>query len=128
MPPQYYILSTLADILHGPLNTKEQQDKVRTLSKGTFGRMTINPRPFGKDENGRTILTYEGDETRGGPKGRLHRVLAKFKPGVRVRPNEQALQGFLRIFALKVATDIILIRNFDIFSEIEGQVAEPAKL
>lgn len=84
MPPQYYILSTLADILHGPVNTPEQRERVNTLSHGPFGRMVINPRSLAKDENGRTILTYEGDETRGGPKGRLHRALVKIRPGVSI--------------------------------------------
>ena len=77
MPPQYYLLSTLADILQGPANTLSQREKVQTLSTGLFGRMVITPQRFGHDEMGRVILTYEGDETRGGSKGRLHRVLVK---------------------------------------------------
>ncbi|KAF8911045.1 hypothetical protein CPB84DRAFT_1763215 [Gymnopilus junonius] len=108
MPPQYYILSTLADILHGSVNTPEQRERARTLSYGLFGRMVINPRPLAKDANGRTILTYEGDETRGGSQGRLHRAVVKIRPGA--------------------ASEITLIRNFDIFSEVEAQVAGSAKL
>ncbi|KDR81733.1 hypothetical protein GALMADRAFT_135138 [Galerina marginata CBS 339.88] len=101
MPPQYYLLSTLADILQGSMNTTDQQKKVEFLSGDLFGRMCINPRRLGEDSNGRTILTYEGDETRGGSKGRFHRALVKMSSGA---PNE-----------------ISLIRNFDIFSEIETQ-------
>lgn len=82
MPPQYYILSTLADILEGPINNAEQRAKVKELSDGLFGRMLINPRKIGEDSNGRSILTYEGDETRGGSKGRLHRALVKLNVGV----------------------------------------------
>jgi hypothetical protein len=85
MPPQYYLLSTLADILQGPTNTLTQREKVQTLSKGLFGKMVITPQRYTKedDEMGRVILTYEGDETRGGSKGRLHRALVKMtKDGV----------------------------------------------
>jgi hypothetical protein len=43
--------------------------------------MVINPRrlippPEGTPE-GHTVLTYEGDHTRGGAPGRLHRVVIK---------------------------------------------------
>ena len=82
MPPQYYILSTLADILQGPHNTSDQRRKVQTLSRGLFGRMVINPVRVGEDHSGRAILAYEGDELRGGTKGRLHRTLAKLNGAV----------------------------------------------
>ena len=77
MPPQYYLLSTLADILQGPANTLTQRERVQTLSRGLFGKMVITPRRNEDDGMGRVILTYEGDETRGGSKGRLHRALVK---------------------------------------------------
>lgn len=84
MPPQAYILNTLAEILKGRTNTAIQREYVEALSRGMFGRMVINPRRIGEDAEGYTILTFEGDETRGGSKGRLHRVLAKVgKGGVR---------------------------------------------
>lgn len=83
MPPQFYILSTLADILQGSVNTREQRASVEALSGGLFGRMVINPLRLREDEDGRTILTYEGDESRGGPNGRLHRAFIKIgKAGV----------------------------------------------
>ncbi|KAF8892431.1 hypothetical protein BD779DRAFT_1509047 [Infundibulicybe gibba] len=109
MPPQYYILSTLAGLLRGRNNNLEQRKQVHTLSRGLFGSMVINPRRLvEEDAEGRTILTYEGDETRGGPSGRLHRALVKVgKAGI--------------------TTEIVLQRNFDIFSEIVPQITE-AKL
>lgn len=79
MTPQYYLLSTLADILQGPINTLVQRERVQALSKGLFGKMILTPQRYGSDGMGRTILTYEGDETRGGPKGRLHRALVKMQ-------------------------------------------------
>lgn len=84
MPPQFYILFTLSNILQGCENTRSQREQVRALSRGLFGRMVLNPRALpNRDEQGRTVLTYEGDETRGGSKGRLHRALAKVgKAGV----------------------------------------------
>lgn len=82
MPPQYYILSTLADILHGSQSTSDQRQKVRALSQGLFGQMTINPKKIGEDQTGRAILTYEGDEMRGGAQGRLHRMLVKLNGAV----------------------------------------------
>jgi hypothetical protein len=103
MPPQYYILATLSEILQGRKNTPEQRNKIEILSRGLFGGMVINPKMLPElDEEGRTILTYEGDETRGGSKGRFHRVVARIKGGA--------------------ATELTLLRNFDIFDEIEPHV------
>lgn len=99
MPPQYYILSTLADILKGTTNTAEQRDQVKKLSQGAFGKLVINPLGVGRTDDGRTILAYEGDETRGGVRGRLHRGLVKFEKGT--------------------PAEISLVRNFDIFSDID---------
>ena len=83
MPPQYYHLSTLADILQGSTNTLAQREKVQTLSRGSFGKMVITPQLYKKEDGkGPAILTYEGDETRGGSRGRLHRVLFKMTNGV----------------------------------------------
>jgi hypothetical protein len=78
MPPQYYLLTTLAELLDKP----DGRARVEQLSASSFGQMLINPRALTeKDEQGRTILTYEGDETRGGPEGRLHRSHVRFAPG-----------------------------------------------
>jgi hypothetical protein len=82
MPPQFYLISTLADILIGGETTEAQRNRVQTLSKGCFGSMVINPRALSdEDEQGRQVLSYEGDETRGGSKGTLHRSLVKFSKG-----------------------------------------------
>ncbi|KAJ3488985.1 hypothetical protein NLI96_g2462 [Meripilus lineatus] len=82
--------------------TPEQREKVQQLSSGLFGKMTINPRALpGKDARGRTTLTYEGDETRGGSPGRLHRVIVNITKGGGMSVDE-------------------LLRNFDIFNGIEA--------
>jgi hypothetical protein len=84
MPPQFYIVSTLSEILLGSENTQAQRERIRTLSRGPFGSMVIHPRALDKrDEEGRVILTLEGDEAHDGSKGRLHRVLVKFVKNVR---------------------------------------------
>lgn len=87
MPPQFYILTTLCDILQGSQNNAEQQAKVESLSRGAFGRMVLNPQPCRPESDdlakGYSILTYEGDETRGGSKGQLHRVKLRIVNGVR---------------------------------------------
>lgn len=85
MPPQHYILTTLADLLVGREATPQQRGRVEQLSAGAFGRMVICPQAAGKkDANGRTALVFEGDEARGGPKGRLHRSLVLFSPETKV--------------------------------------------
>ena len=85
MPPQHYILTTLADILVGRETTSQQCERVTQLSASAFGRMVIHPQAGKKDANGRTPLVYEGDEARGGPRGRLHRSLVLFSPETKVR-------------------------------------------
>ncbi|EAU82378.2 hypothetical protein CC1G_06688 [Coprinopsis cinerea okayama7 len=105
MPPQFYILSTLSDILKGNENTAEQRAQVQALSSSPFGALTINPVAVGKDEKGRTILGYEGDESRGGVKGRLHRAYLKMPKGA--------------------AQEITLVRNFDIFRDIDPSFSTP---
>ncbi|KAI0664698.1 hypothetical protein C8Q70DRAFT_7269 [Cubamyces menziesii] len=112
-PPQFYLLTTLASILQGTQNTPDQRERVRTLAHGAFGRMVINPRPLpGHDVKGTgyQVLTYEGDETRGGSPGRLHRSKVWFGPG-------------------GAAVGVALERNFDVFSEIEAHAfSQPARL
>ena len=85
MPPQHYILSTIADILVGPEARTHQRERVERLSAGAFGRMVVHVRTGKKDAGGRTPLIFEGDETRGGPKGRVHRSLVLFDPVTKVR-------------------------------------------
>ena len=105
MPPQYYLVTTLASILLGPSNTLEQRAKVEALSRGSFGRMLINPMPLPHGApDGWSVLTYEGDEARGGKVGRLHRSLVKFSPGNVSEPARSrqlaADRGFRRLRTL----------------------------
>ncbi|KAG6833657.1 hypothetical protein H0H87_002853 [Tephrocybe sp. NHM501043] len=111
MPPQAYLLQTLSEILQGRVNTAAQRERVEVLSRGLFGRMVLNPLRLGSpDAEGKSILTYEGDETRGGSKGRLHRVIIKAGKG-------------------GITSEITLERNFDVFTEIEPQAFNlPTKL
>ncbi|KAF7295549.1 Nudix hydrolase domain-containing protein [Mycena indigotica] len=103
MPPQYYIVKTLADLLasaDGP-STLAERANIERLANGPFGRIVINPKLLKTPDipKGTTVLTYEGDETRGGPPGRMHRAITKMnKAGV--------------------TTEITLLRNFDIFTEV----------
>ncbi|KAG6877732.1 hypothetical protein C0993_004549 [Termitomyces sp. T159_Od127] len=108
MPPQAYLLHTLSEIFQGQVNTPAQRERVETLSKGLFGRMVLNPLRLGSvDGQGRSILTYEGDETRGGSKGRRHRVVVKAGKG-------------------GITSEVTVERNFDIFTEIEPHVFNSA--
>ncbi|KAK1220409.1 hypothetical protein PQX77_016839 [Marasmius sp. AFHP31] len=108
MPPQYYILDTLEKILQGNVNTSEQRAKVRELAYGKYGSMVINPRRLvGPEEApGAAVLTYEGDETRGGSPGRLHRAIIHARKG-------------------GITEKLVLQRNFDIFTEIEDKAFSP---
>ncbi|KAI0822824.1 hypothetical protein BC628DRAFT_1387825 [Trametes gibbosa] len=112
-PPQVYLLTTLAELLRAPQNTPAERARVRALALGAFGHMVINPKPLrGHDMKaaGYQVLTYEGDETRGGSPGRLHRSKVWF--GVAGGTVGVALE-----------------RNFDVFTEIEPQAfSESAKL
>lgn len=102
MPPQVYLLSTLADILHGYENTSGQRNSIEELSKGAFGRMVMNPHILTVEGEGKgwTTLVYEGDEAFTGPKGQLHRMRVKFdKNGI--------------------TSNVVLERNFNILSGME---------
>ncbi|KAM6496769.1 NUDIX domain containing protein [Amanita muscaria] len=117
MPPQFYILSTLSGILSGNVNTEEQRNQITRLSSGAFGSLSIRPKSLSvKGGDGRTILTYEGDETRGGPPGRLHRALVKFDTnGVR---NIDLGIIAADIHNSKITSEIELQRNFNIFKDL----------
>ncbi|KAL1668509.1 NUDIX hydrolase domain-like protein [Schizophyllum commune] len=108
MPPQFYILTTLAGIF-GRDEAADARSEIERLARGPFGRMVINPRrldaadatcPKSGAEEGETVLTYEGDEARGGPRGRRHRAVVRFAKG-------------------GITTRIRLERNFDIFEGID---------
>jgi 8-oxo-dGTP pyrophosphatase MutT (NUDIX family) len=78
-PPQYYILETLRPILTGLSSTESQRNAVQMLSRAAFGRMVINPKLFRINDGVDEAFVYEGDELRGGPKGRLHRMVVERK-------------------------------------------------
>jgi len=122
MPPQFYILSTLADILDGTVNTPDQRRKLEALSAGAFGKIVFNPRKIGQDEDGRLILALEGDESSGIRKGCLHRVIAKMDTGVSCPSSLwRECQLFFDCFSNKPPIGFALVRNFDIFNELEVQ-------
>lgn len=155
MPPQYYLLYTLGHS-HSPTptdpseypyegmlstreNTPAQREAVRRLADGAFGRMVVNPHPVdqprmlgesGQEDEGKvTNFIYEGDETRGGPKGRLHRSVMYVRKGgvsilfalaflVLVLDCKLMIHLTTKFVPNQVIQDIKLHRNFDIFTEI----------
>lgn len=80
MPPQYYLISTLAEVLDGDRCSEAQRERVRQLSEGAFGKMVVVPRQV-KIGDGRVVLAYGGDELAGGPVGARHRSVIKPGPG-----------------------------------------------
>ena len=94
MPPQFYLLTVLSDILEGDsvrergLTNQERRQLVEKLSRGAFGSFIFSPTPLkgpeGKREDGKQVLTYEGDEARGGRKGVLHRTIFEPQKGTTV--------------------------------------------
>ena len=123
MPPQFYILSTLVDILSSPISTPEQWEETERLSSGVFGKTIFIPRKLGQDKDGRTILALEGDEMYGGPIGCRHRILGKIVQGG-VKPLFKASDYRLIIVffsPLQTIDASALIRNFDILDGIESQ-------
>jgi hypothetical protein len=88
MPPQFYLLTTVMEVLSdSPTRPSENTDRLKVLSRSAFGRMQINPSiiPHESDST-KSYFVYEGDEGRGGPKGRRHRSLIQFDEK-RVRPS-----------------------------------------
>lgn len=123
MPPQYYLLSTLADILSGNRNSEAQRVRVRKLSEGPFGRMVVLPRQS-KIGDGRVMLAYEGDEFVGGEAGARHRSTITPGPGgVSSKPRKGVNLGLMWA---QIPTEIDLQRNIDVFKT--GVSTRDAKL
>ena len=81
MPPQYYLISTLAEIMSGEQSlSRAQRGRVRQLSEGVFGTMVVLPRTF-KVGDGTVVFAYGGDELVGGPVGARHRSTIRPGPG-----------------------------------------------
>lgn len=104
-PPQYYILETLRPMLTGSSSTESQRNAIQTLSRTTFGQMVINPKLFRVNDGVDEAFVYEGDELRGGPKGRLHRMVVERKGAPFSQMN--------------------LWRNFDLFTQCPVEVHIP---
>jgi len=120
MPPQFYILSTLSEILSGPICTAEQWKKAEHLSTGAFGKRTVIPRKLGQDEDGRAVLALIGDEKYGGPIGRRHRILGKnVEGGVSLYFMHLRLDHLTNCSSPQAMAASSVIINFDIFNEIE---------
>jgi len=100
MPPQFYLLTTLLEVLSdSSTRSREATERLKSLSSGHFGRMQINPSVLAHDSDpSKSYMVYEGDEIRGGPKGRRHRSQVQFDEKRTIRSIE-------------------LQRNFDIFSD-----------
>jgi len=100
MPPQFYLLTTVMEVLSdSPIRPSENTDRLKKLSRSAFGKMQISPSiiPHESDST-KSYFVYEGDESRGGSKGRRHRSLVQFDEKRTIR-------------------SIQLQRNFDIFSD-----------
>jgi len=78
MPPQYYLISTLAEILYGHQSSEAQRTQVRQLSEGAFGRMVVLSQQS-ELEDGRIL--YEGGEPMESALGARHGLIAKLGPG-----------------------------------------------
>jgi len=99
MPPQFYLLTTLREVLSDSSSrSREGTERLKSLSRAAFGRMQINPSVVPHESDpAMSYFVYEGDESRGGPKGRRHRSQVRFDEKRTIRSIE-------------------LQRNFDIFS------------
>jgi len=98
--PQAYNIATLADILKSRSSTPEEQTRVCQLSASIYGRMTLHPLLLtGDGYKGRIIFTYEGDETRGGPYGQLHRSVDWMDEGMYI--SSDTLHRNFDVSALK---------------------------
>jgi hypothetical protein len=98
--------------------------------------MVIMPKWMSTDPHGRVLLTYEGDEARGGPPGRRHRALITNQSALvssnmrRLGANPYTPQATAGGDSAKAKTKpppraparIELERNFDVFDE--GALAE----
>lgn len=105
MPPQFYLLKVLSDVLEGntasgvEADAQKRRALVEKLSRGSFGNFTFRPvllkGPEGKRVDGKQILTYEGDETRGGHQGTLHRTILEPQKGTTVSDYMSFLKSYV---------------------------------
>jgi 8-oxo-dGTP pyrophosphatase MutT (NUDIX family) len=142
MPPQYYLLSTLADILEKPETSPDLSvpQYVRQTVGKAFGARVFNPkfgtRTVGNDGISRAVLMYEGDDqyesaslgdTIGAENARRHRSLVTFKDGVGLNISffhnvRRALietfpyDPYAEIHLIQRPASIQLERTIDVFS------------
>lgn len=93
MPPQFYLLTTLKELLEGSAESSLQssRSRFRDIAGQAFGARVFNPRfggtVEGKDGVKRSVLMYEGDEAYNDPPSatessrRWHRSLVTFREG-----------------------------------------------
>jgi hypothetical protein len=74
MPPQFYLLTTLAELLQEHETAEHEIERISTLCNSTFGHAIIRPERFTIVGEAKSFMAYEGDEVRGGPPGRKHRM------------------------------------------------------
>ena len=65
--------------------TSEQRAKILELSGGLFGKSCFHPLELATEDVNKTVFTYEGDDSRGGKPGCLHRSTVKLNKTKTVR-------------------------------------------
>ena len=86
LTPQFYLIATLSEILTTAKMTTYQRARILELSNGLFGKMHLHPLELVIEDPTKTVFTYEGDESRGGKPGCLHRNTVRFNEDKSVGP------------------------------------------
>lgn len=130
-PPQFYLLTTLKGLLDSMRQEGGNQGgggsnrttllRNRIGGDSGFGNRLFNPRPIGFTEEGgkgqRSILTYEGDELRGGKAGDRHRCLILYQGRVSLAGLPVNCSNLLLTFPKRIA-DIDLQRNIEVLAPL----------
>ncbi len=85
LTPQFYLIVTLSEILTTGILTSNQRERILELSNGLFGKMCLHPLELVIEDKSKIVFTYEGDESRGGKPGCLHRNTVRFNEARSVR-------------------------------------------
>ena len=124
MPPQFYLLTTLKELLDSSAESSLQasRNRFRDTAGRAFGARVFNPRfggtVGGEDGVKRSVLMYEGDEAYNGPPSvpegsrRWHRSLVTFEEGVSILVSSL----FVLTPSQRIAT-IKLIRDIDVLKQ-----------
>ncbi len=130
-PPQFYLLTTLVGLLdsmhqegrhQGGVGGSNRTTVLRSrIGGGGFGSRVFNPLPIGFTEEGgkgqRSIMTYEGDELRGGKAGDRHRCLIPYQGRVSLAGLPASSSSLLLTFPKRIA-DLELQRNIDVLTPL----------